>query len=84
MWSFKTEIQHCPGRGGGWIICLSLPFGVKHSTLAEVLSLQFTEIILQDFWVLKFKSLHLLNTHNFQSSCGYKAAELSHICSLRV
>lgn len=45
IWSFKTEIQHPPGRGGHWIACLSLPFGIKHTSLAEVLSLQFTEII---------------------------------------
>lgn len=61
--SFKTEIQHYPDRGAGWIVCFTLPLHIKHPGLAEVLSLQFTEITLQDFWILNFKSLNFLSTH---------------------
>lgn len=45
------------------------PFGIKHCSLAEVLSLQFIGTILQDVWVLKFKSLHFLKMLNFQIRC---------------
>lgn len=70
---FKTESQRHPSRGGHRIISHHPPFGIKHPSLAEVLSLQFTEIILQDLGVLKFKSLYTISriavARKKQNSC---------------